>query len=160
MNSNEVINILKAFSESCVCNMTYKNNESLLVLSKDAKETQQIVTPQSLTPLQATIETPPAIPAKQASPDLKSAITEKNYHIIKSPIIGTYYSSPSPDAPAFIKVGDRVSKGDELCIIEAMKVMNIIECDISGKVSRILIDNEKQVEFGTPLVEIIPEGKE
>ncbi len=70
---------------------------------------------------------------------------------IKSPIVGTFYSSPSPDSPAYVKVGDRVKKGDVLCIIEAMKMMNEIEAEVDGKIIEILVENESAVEFGQPL---------
>ena len=67
-------------------------------------------------------------------------------------MVGTYYSAPSPGAPAFVSVGDVVAEGDTLCIIEAMKILNQIEADKSGKVKAILVDNAQPVEFGQPLV--------
>ena len=70
---------------------------------------------------------------------------------VKSPIVGTFYSSPSPDSPAYVKVGDTVKKGDVLCIIEAMKMMNEIEAELDGKIVEILVANESAVEFGQPL---------
>jgi len=75
-------------------------------------------------------------------------------HIVKSPLVGTFYSSPSPDAEAFVKAGDHVKKGQILGIIEAMKLMNEIECDYDGVVEAILIENEQVVEFGQPLFRI------
>jgi acetyl-CoA carboxylase biotin carboxyl carrier protein len=73
-------------------------------------------------------------------------------HIVRSPMVGTYYSSPSPGAKPFISVGDTVSDGDTVCIIEAMKILNQIEAEVSGKVKAILVDNGQPVEFGQPLV--------
>jgi acetyl-CoA carboxylase biotin carboxyl carrier protein len=73
-------------------------------------------------------------------------------HIVKSPMVGTYYSSPSPGAKSFISIGDVVSDGDTVCIIEAMKILNQIEAEVSGKVKAILVDNGQPVEFGQPLV--------
>lgn len=78
-------------------------------------------------------------------------------HLIASPIVGTFYSSPSPTADPFVRVGDRVKKGQVLCIIEAMKLMNEIECDVDGVVAEIHPRNAQPVEFGEPLFGIRPE---
>ena len=76
---------------------------------------------------------------------------EKQYHVIKSPLVGTFYRSPSPGAPPFVEVGDVVSPGQVLCIIEALKVMNEIESDVKGKVEKILVENGETVEYGQAL---------
>ena len=76
--------------------------------------------------------------------------------IIKSPIIGTFYRKPSPDKPAFVEVGQSVAKGDVLCVIEAMKLFNEIESDFSGKIVKILVDDQSPVEFDQPLFIIDP----
>lgn len=76
-------------------------------------------------------------------------------NIVKSPIVGTFYSSSSPTKPAFVKVGDKVKKGDVLCIIEAMKVMNEITSQFDGEVAEILVGNEDMVEYGQPLFTIV-----
>lgn len=76
---------------------------------------------------------------------------EASGHKVTSPMVGTFYSAPSPDADAFVKVGDQVSEGDTLCIIEAMKIMNPIESDVTGTVKQILVQNAEPVEFGQPL---------
>ncbi len=78
-------------------------------------------------------------------------VKEEHLHIIKSPLVGTFYRSPSPGAPPFVEVGDIVSPGQILCIIEALKVMNEIECDVRGKVEKILVENGEKVEYGQPL---------
>jgi acetyl-CoA carboxylase biotin carboxyl carrier protein len=80
-------------------------------------------------------------------------------HIIKSPIVGTFYAGPSPDAGPFVKVGDSVQSGQTVCIIEAMKLMNEIEADISGEVVRVLVENGQPVEYGEPLFALRPTGK-
>ncbi|ADC90163.1 acetyl-CoA carboxylase, biotin carboxyl carrier protein [Thermocrinis albus DSM 14484] len=72
-------------------------------------------------------------------------------HVIKSPLVGTFYRSPSPGAPPFVEVGDMVSPGQVLCIIEALKVMNEIESDVRGRVVKILVENGETVEYGQPL---------
>jgi acetyl-CoA carboxylase biotin carboxyl carrier protein len=76
---------------------------------------------------------------------------DKNQHIIRSPIVGTFYRAPAPDADSYIQVGDVVSPGSVLCIVEAMKLMNEIESDVSGKIIKIIAENGKPVEFNQPL---------
>lgn len=76
---------------------------------------------------------------------------ESNLHEIKSPIVGTFYRAPAPDADPYIQVGDIVAPGTVLCIVEAMKLMNEIECDISGKIVKILVENATPVEYNQPL---------
>ena len=83
-------------------------------------------------------------PAAEAAPALSG-------HIVRSPMVGTFYSSASPDAPAFVEVGQHVNAGDTLCILEAMKMMNQIEADKSGVIKEILASNEDAIEFDQPL---------
>jgi acetyl-CoA carboxylase biotin carboxyl carrier protein len=80
----------------------------------------------------------------------------EDLHIVKSPIVGTFYSSPSPDAEPFVTVGSRVESGQVLCIIEAMKLMNEIEADVSGEVARVFVENGHPVEYGEPLFGVRP----
>ena len=77
-------------------------------------------------------------------------------HVLHSPIVGTFYAAPNPDSPSFVKVGDRVAVGDMLCIVEAMKLMNEIEADVSGTIVKIYPENSQAVEFGEPLFAIQP----
>jgi acetyl-CoA carboxylase biotin carboxyl carrier protein len=88
---------------------------------------------------------PAAAPAQPATP------AEENLHIVKSPMVGTFYGAPSPGAPPFITVGDTVKEGQVLCIIEAMKLMNEIEADGSGEIAKIFVSNGSPVEYGMPL---------
>jgi len=95
---------------------------------------------------------PPAAPAPAAPvADAPAANALPAGHIVKSPMVGTFYRSPSPQAAAFIDVGSSVKQGDTLCIIEAMKLMNEIEADASGVIKAILVENGQPVEFGEPL---------
>ena len=80
--------------------------------------------------------------------------TKENNNIVKSPMVGTFYLKPSPTSNAYVEVGKEVKKGDTLCIIEAMKLMNEIESDYNGKIEKILIEDGQPVEYGTPLFEI------
>jgi acetyl-CoA carboxylase biotin carboxyl carrier protein len=87
------------------------------------------------------------------------AQTKENLHTIKSPIVGTYYESPTPGGAAFVKVGDTVQTGQVLCIIEAMKLMNEIESDVSGEVTGMMAENGQPVEYGQALFTIRPSRK-
>jgi acetyl-CoA carboxylase biotin carboxyl carrier protein len=90
---------------------------------------------------------------RNAVEEISAAAIEKqaNLHEIKSPIVGTFYRAPAPDADAYVNIGDAVSSGSVLCIIEAMKLMNEIESDISGKIVKILVENGRPVEYNQPL---------
>jgi acetyl-CoA carboxylase biotin carboxyl carrier protein len=101
------------------------------------------------------LATPPATPAA-AAPEGRSA---EDLHLVKSPIVGTYYGSPSPGAEPFVKIGGYVETGQTLCIVEAMKLMNEIESDISGEVLRVFVENGQPVEYGQPLFGIRPSRK-
>ena len=104
-------------------------------------------------------------PASAASPSsgpgdaVQGAAVSEELHFIKSPIVGTFYAAPSPDAPSFVKVGDTIHASQVVCIIEAMKLMNEIEADVSGKVVRVLVENGQPVEYGQPLFAIRPAKK-
>ncbi len=91
-----------------------------------------------------------------AGPDGGTFELKGNIHYVTSPIVGTFYRSPSPTSPPFVDVGDPVKKKQTLCIVEAMKLMNEIECDIDGTIREILVENGKPVEYGQKLFAIIP----
>jgi acetyl-CoA carboxylase biotin carboxyl carrier protein len=90
-------------------------------------------------------------PAPTASVTAAAEQEQAPGHVVKSPMVGTFYRSPSPGAPAFIEEGATVKPGDTLCIIEAMKLLNEIEAEVGGKVAKILVDNGQPVEYGQPL---------
>lgn len=94
-----------------------------------------------------------AVPAVAAAPVVatEAAPAALSGHVVRSPMVGTFYASASPDAPAFVEVGQHVNAGDTLCILEAMKMMNQIEADKSGVIKEILADNEDAIEFDQPL---------
>ena len=98
---------------------------------------------------------PAALPAPGAAPAPAGPATEpepgQEGHVVKAPMVGTFYRSPSPDAKVFVEVGQAVKEGDTICIIEAMKLMNEIEADASGVVKAILVENGQPVEYGQPL---------
>lgn len=93
----------------------------------------------------------PAAPATAPSATPASAEAKQEGHVLKSPMVGTFYRSPSPDAKAFVEVGQTIKEGQTICIIEAMKLMNEIEADASGVVKAILVENGQPVEYGQPL---------
>ncbi|NLR92476.1 MULTISPECIES: acetyl-CoA carboxylase biotin carboxyl carrier protein [Flammeovirga] len=97
----------------------------------------------------------PAVEAPAAAPEAPAADTS-NYIEIKSPMIGTFYTAPNPDSDMFVNVGDTVKKGDVVCIIEAMKLFNEIESEVSGKIVKILVDNMSPVEYDQPLFLVDP----
>ncbi len=98
-------------------------------------------------------ETPtPTAPAQETGP----AEDDSKYITIKSPIIGTFYRKPSPDKPAFVEVGSDIKQGDVLCVIEAMKLFNDIESEVSGKIVKVLVDDSSPVEFDQPLFLVDP----
>lgn len=97
----------------------------------------------------------PSIPAPASSEPRAS----EDLHLVKSPIVGTYYEAPSPGAEAFVKVGGHVESGQVLCIVEAMKLMNEIESDVAGEVVKVFVANGEPVEYGQPLFGVRPNGR-
>jgi acetyl-CoA carboxylase biotin carboxyl carrier protein len=113
-----------------------------------------VVTVSSLAPVSAPVPTeqrPAAAPAPSAVVTAPEAPAGQEGHVVKAPMVGTFYRSPSPDAKPFVEVGQTVKDGDTICIIEAMKLMNEIEADASGVVKAILVENGQPVEYGQPL---------
>jgi acetyl-CoA carboxylase biotin carboxyl carrier protein len=158
--------LLKFMSEHGLEEFEYEHGDLRIRLKKSA--------PPSSLPANVTLPTipivaappivlpaPPAEPALSAAPapPVAAAPAEEQHHIIKSPIVGTFYAGPSPEAGPFVKVGDAVETGQTVCIIEAMKLMNEIEADIGGEIARILVENGQPVEYGEPLFALRPTGK-
>lgn len=123
---------------------------------KEGEESVRIARASSIPAPQMHYAMPSApYPAPMAAPAPVAAVPasapEHQGHVVKSPMVGTFYRSPSPGAKSFVEIGDHVKKGDSICIIEAMKMMNTIESDKDGVVKAILIDNGTPVEFDEPL---------
>jgi len=114
----------------------------------------QVAAPVALPPLLAA----PVAPAAGAAPAAKQEALKSNLLEVKSPMVGTFYGAPEPGAKAYLSVGDRISKGQILCIIEAMKIMNEIESEFDGVVKEILAENSHPVEYGQVLFRIDPNG--
>jgi acetyl-CoA carboxylase biotin carboxyl carrier protein len=100
-----------------------------------------------------------AVAAADESSAAPAAVAKEELHIIKSPIVGTFYAAPSPDLPPFAKVGDRIQAGQVVCIVEAMKLMNEIEADMGGEVVGVLAENGQPVEYGQSLFALRPGKK-
>lgn len=143
MEFENLITLIKTVSSSDLTNFSMKDGDMKLSMGKEKKE--MIVTTQ-----EGTV----AIPASAAA---NKVMTQDNIEErisgqeVKAPLVGTFYSSSAPDAAPFVKVGDSVKKGQTLGIIEAMKLMNEIECEYDGTVEAILVENGQMVEYGQPL---------
>jgi len=107
-----------------------------------------------MVPAASQVAAPPAAAAAPAAQAHEGSKLDANTRVITSPFVGTFYRAPSPDAPPFVDVGNTVSEGQTLCIVEAMKLMNEIEADCVGKITAILVENGKPVEFEQPLFHI------
>ena len=165
MNISEIKDLLAQFDASTLREFSYKNNGEELNLSKNqttsvattpvAPAVEVVATPQ--TPVVAPVVEAPATPAVAAEPVAAPAAApaqEAEGDVVESPLVGVAYLSPAPDKPAFVSVGDKVTKGQTLLIIEAMKVMNEVPAPKDGVVTEILVMNEEMVEFGKGLVRI------
>lgn len=133
----------------------------LKVDAKDFKVEVNFVTgvaaPAAIAPMMQTYAAPAAAaPVATAPAATKAVNSDAGLHIIKSPFVGTFYNSPSPGKPVYVKVGDKVGTGQTLCILEAMKIMNEIDADVSGEIVEVCCSNESLVEFGQPLFKIRP----
>lgn len=134
------------FPEGIKISMTKNSNKQVIVASSGANVIEGSA-PMTVPVVQERQETSLIMQEQENS-------KEENYKIIKSPMVGTFYASSSPDKEAFVKVGDKVKKGQVVCIVEAMKLMNEIESEFDGEVIEVCVSNEDMVEYGTPLFKI------
>ena len=119
---------------------------------KTDKQTKVIAAPQTVAAVPAAVVTETvqtSVPAQENTRQVQEETLDGN--VVKSPLVGTFYNAPSPDAEPYVKVGDTVKKGQVLAIVEAMKLMNEIESEFDGTVEKILVSNEEVVEYGQPL---------
>ena len=157
MDLKDIRLLIKMVDESGVDEVRLAQGDFRISIKKNApvmvSAPQQSSPMYTLPPQQQQVPSfaPPAQSALQESAPKAEAKPSANLHEVKSPIVGTFYSSPAPDADAYVKVGDTVKQGDVLCIVEAMKLMNEIEADVSGKVVKILVETGKPVEYNQPL---------
>ena len=148
MDLNQIKKLIKLLESSDVTDLEVEENGVRIKLAKKVRITQTVAMPNAIN--QAPVSQP-VLEAVSKSEDKKSSEENTGLHEIKSPIVGTFYRAPAPDADSYIQVGDLVSAGSVLCIVEAMKLMNEIESDVSGKIVKILVENGKPVEYNQPL---------
>jgi acetyl-CoA carboxylase biotin carboxyl carrier protein len=153
----EIREIIKLIDQSSIEKFSYEAEGAKLVLKKGS--TEQVVSavqPEPVTVAPAALpapvqEVPAATPQKEAPKVSVEAVQDPSLHEITSPMVGTFYSASSPDAEAFVKSGDKVSENSIVCIVEAMKLFNEIEAEVSGEIVEILAEDGQLVEYGQPL---------
>jgi acetyl-CoA carboxylase biotin carboxyl carrier protein len=147
MDIRKVKKLIELLEESGIAELEINEGEESVRISRYST---------AAPPAQINYTAPPAAPAAPVpsapSADESEEESLPSGHIVKSPMVGTFYSSPSPGAKPFVNVGDSVAEGDTICIVEAMKILNQIEADISGTIKAVLVDNAQPVEYGQPLL--------
>ena len=157
MNKKEIEELIKFVAKAGVSEVSLEMKDIKITIKNAATmrvENQGQPMPQIIaqSPMIQHVATPAAAPVKEAP----KGADEAKYVTVKSPMIGTFYRTPSPDKPNFVTVGDDVQQGSVLCIIEAMKLFNEIESEIKGKIVKILVENATPVEYDTPLFLVDP----
>jgi len=149
MDIRKVKKLIELLEESGIAELEIREGEESVRISRQSKvEPSMFAAPAVAAP----VATPAPIAAAAVPPaESPKAEPEISGHIIKSPMVGTFYRAPSPGAKSFVEVGQSVKAGDTLCIVEAMKLLNQIESDKAGIVKAILVENEHPVEYGQPL---------
>lgn len=170
MKLEEIQDLIKFVSKSGVSEVQIEQKDFRIVIKSDKEKrarkasgepvTQYVAVPQQqMMPAQqqAAAPAPAPAPAPAAAADKAAPASEESKYItIKSPMIGTFYRSPSPDKDAFVNVGDSIKEGKVICIIEAMKLFNEIEAEVSGKIVKVLVDDSSPVEYDQPLFLVDP----
>jgi acetyl-CoA carboxylase biotin carboxyl carrier protein len=155
MELKEIKELIKLVAESGVSEVEVERGDFKVSIKKVEEKTTIIQ--QAAAPIvQAIAPVAPAPVNTMHTPAVTSAPVASNLITIKSPMIGTYYKTPSPDKPAFVNVGDEIKVGQVLCIVEAMKLFNEIESEVSGKIVKILVENASPVEYDQPLFLVEP----
>ncbi|MCD6066018.1 MAG: acetyl-CoA carboxylase, biotin carboxyl carrier protein [Bacteroidetes bacterium] len=162
MKLNEIQDLIKFVSKSGVSEVELETKEIKIVIKTTNKNSSQIVyqaapvaAPQVMAAPQQGVSAPQTTPA---TPESKAPAgnDESKYLIIKSPMIGTFYRSAGPDKPMFVNIGDEITSGKTVCIIEAMKLFNEIESEIKGKIVKVLVNDATPVEYDQPLFLVDP----
>ena len=161
MNLKQIQDLIKFVSKSGVTEVSLETKEIKITI-KTGNKTETVVT-QVVPQIAAAPIAQPVVQAPTPAPQTvaeKAAETkagnEAKYITIKSPMIGTFYRTPSPDKPTFVNIGDEIKPGKVICIIEAMKLFNEIESEVSGKIVKVLVDNASPVEYDQPLFLVDP----
>ena len=159
MDLKEIQNLIKFVSNSGVAEVKLEMDNIKVTIRTTLEGNTPEITYVQQAPLQQALPAAPVVQAAApAAPSAPAAPADENskYITIKSPIIGTFYRKPAPDKPMFVEVGSSIGKGDVLCVIEAMKLFNEIESEVSGKIVKILVDDSSPVEFDQPLFLVDP----
>ena len=157
MDIRKVKKLIELLEESGIGEIEIKEGEESVRISRGVSgapaPVQAYAAAPPPAPAQAAVA--PAAPAAAPAAEPEAAAPATNGHAVKSPMVGTFYRSPSPSSPVFVEVGSTVKAGDVLCIVEAMKMMNQIEADTSGTIEAVLVENGEPVEFDQPLFSIV-----
>ena len=158
MDLKEIQNLIKFVAKSGASEVKLEMDDVKITIrtgnENDKQQVQQVTVPVQMP--SAPIVQAPAAPSAPAAPVAETPAEDSKYITVKSPIIGTFYRRPSPDKPIFAEVGQSIAEGDVLCIIEAMKLFNEIESEVSGKIVKVLVDDASPVEFDQPLFLVDP----
>ncbi len=149
MDIRKVKKLIELLEESNINEIEIKEGEESVRISRGGSV---VAAPVAAAPMQVAAPVPAAAPAVA---EAASDAPKTTGHVVKSPMVGTFYSSPSPSSPAFVEVGQTVKVGDVICIVEAMKMMNQIEADKAGVIEAILVEDGQPVEYDQPLVTIV-----
>ena len=157
MDLNYLRRLLRIFDESSASELSIEEEGMSVHMSKPSAQAPVMMPGYAMpAPAAAPAAAPTAAPAEPASAPAVAAVADSG-HTVTSPIVGTFYRAPSPDADAFVQVGQHVKAGDTLCIVEAMKLMNEIESDVTGTVIKILVENGQPVEYNQPIFLVKPD---
>jgi len=148
MDIRKVKKLIELLEESGIAELEIREGEESVRISRQSTVSGSQAVTTAAAPIVAPAPVPTAPAATESAPAAEPEIAG---HVIKSPMVGTFYRAPAPGAKVFVEVGQSVSVGDTLCIVEAMKLLNQIESDKAGIVKAILIENEQPVEYGQPL---------
>lgn len=149
LNLNELRELLAILNQTDITELTLKSSDFELTIRKGERSESQVVVPPTPTSTITQIES--TVPASDPT-----TTAEKQWVEIISPMVGTFYRSPTPDEPPFVEVGDAIRRGQTVCIIEAMKLMNELEAEMSGQVMEILVESGAPIEYGQPLMRVNP----
>jgi len=158
MDIKEIQNLIKFVAKSGASEVKLEMDDIKITIKTGAEDKGESTTYVQQIPMNQPVAQamPAAAPAVEPVKDAPEESDDSKYITIKSPIIGTFYRKPSPDKPVFIEVGSSIGEGDVLCVIEAMKLFNEIESEVSGKIVKILVDDSSPVEFDQPLFLVDP----
>jgi len=154
MDIRKVKKLIELLEESGIDELEIREGEESVRISRHSK--QPAYAQPMYAPAPAPVAAPVAAPMAAAAAVAEVAAAPKlNGHVVRSPMVGTFYRTPAPTSPSFVEVGQSVKKGDILCIVEAMKMMNHIEAETSGVIESILVENGQPVEYDQPLFTIV-----